>query len=508
MSDSSCRPVRRASSQRRRAPSRPGTAARAMGHRNRGSRRSPRSRVPPRRAAGCRAPTSRTSRGTDAGRAGGRGRRVPRGVPRRRSGRRSTPCRRGGPRRGGWWCSRRRSGPGRTRRRTRHAARRTSRETPCHRVPNLDHLVTQWMSTVGVSEGRDISSCQFHRCRTPVSLRTVNSQSSRLTAGVGPADSTGNPVVSYCPGGSSRPWSRARPWNPREMTAISHHRSRKEGSAHFSGGGAARHLGGETPDGGPSGVGSRRARPPPRCGRGGRGQDVLEGGGTVRAQGADVAGQVGQGRGALGADAEDRDAELSEALLPVLGRDGADAGCRRGSARRGAPRGGGSGRGSPRRAGPPRAAPGAPRVPDPQGEGGEAVAPVAFGAVALHGGEEVRSATARGDLPGGEVDRLLPRTAPPGAPEPGTGLLLGLRRHGVGRRDSRRWRAPTAGGSGASPSTSSTGTKSTRPAVRSRTPSTRRRRPSTAWPRPADRAAALFRARQLPPVGRPILTRC
>lgn len=144
------------------------------------------------------------------------------------------------------------------------------------------------------------------------------------------------------------------------------------------------------------------------------GEDVLEGGGAVRPQGADVAGEVGQGRETLGACAGDRDAEQFEALFPVLGRDGADAGVggdqRNEEHREAVVVGGDLLVGQARRAqrlehllhdqAGPRAAGGvaAPHrgelrlpgedVPDAQGEDGEAVAPVALGAVALHGGEE------------------------------------------------------------------------------------------------------------------------
>ncbi len=131
-------------------------------------------------------------------------------------------------------------------------------------------------------------------------------------------------------------------------------------------------------------------------------------------RGADVAGQAGQGRGAHGAGAEDRDAEQFEAHFPVLGRDGADAGVGGdqrdeghreavavggdllvGQARRAqrlehllhdqAGSGAAGGVAAPHRG--ELRLPG-DGVPDAQGEGGEAVAPVAFGAVALHGGEE------------------------------------------------------------------------------------------------------------------------
>jgi hypothetical protein len=42
------------------------------------------------------------------------------------------------------------------------SASRVSTETPVHSVSSLDHLVTQWMSTVICSLGSEVSSSQVH----------------------------------------------------------------------------------------------------------------------------------------------------------------------------------------------------------------------------------------------------------------------------------------------------------------------------------------------------------
>src|SRR5690606_18478504 len=96
------------------------------------------------------------------------------------------------------------------------SARSTSRETPCQRVSSLDQVVTQWMSTVGVSYGSAVSSVQLQRCTRPVSVVTVNSQRSSGTTGVGPADRTGKSSVRYWPGGSRASSPRRLPRKPRE----------------------------------------------------------------------------------------------------------------------------------------------------------------------------------------------------------------------------------------------------------------------------------------------------
>src|SRR5262249_40423522 len=64
--------------------------------------------------------------------------------------------------------------------------------TPVQRVSNLDHFVTQWMSTAISSTGNTRNSGHVHLAtRAPVSSVTVKSQSSRSNDGVGPALRTG-----------------------------------------------------------------------------------------------------------------------------------------------------------------------------------------------------------------------------------------------------------------------------------------------------------------------------
>src|SRR5438105_2562179 len=96
---------------------------------------------------------------------------------------------------------------------------KVSTETPSQWVSNLVHLVTQLISTVGVSWGRASSCCQVQRFGSFTFPPIEKSHRSRGVCGVGPAESTGKPRSRYCPGGS-RPaalpgWRRPR--NPREM---------------------------------------------------------------------------------------------------------------------------------------------------------------------------------------------------------------------------------------------------------------------------------------------------
>src|SRR5262249_8490827 len=87
-------------------------------------------------------------------------------------------------------------------------------------VANFDPCVRQWMSTVMDSLGSIWSCDHDHSCRLPASVMIANCHLSVSTRGVGPADSTGNPSVTYCPGGSLS--SRLpRPLKPRLMTAMS-----------------------------------------------------------------------------------------------------------------------------------------------------------------------------------------------------------------------------------------------------------------------------------------------
>src|SRR5918995_4297049 len=98
------------------------------------------------------------------------------------------------------------------------SARSVSTDTPSQTVPNLDHLVTQWMSTVTATRGNAWKSFQVHRTARPHAPRIVKSHASSETRGVGPAERTGKSRVSYCPGGNRAVLSaeRGRPRNPRE----------------------------------------------------------------------------------------------------------------------------------------------------------------------------------------------------------------------------------------------------------------------------------------------------
>src|ERR687898_458098 len=98
------------------------------------------------------------------------------------------------------------------------SARSVSTETPSQTVPNLDHLVTQWMSAVMGSRGSVWNSSHVHRAVRPPGPRSVKSHAGSETLGVGPAESTGKSRVSYWPGGSRTALEveRGRPRNPRE----------------------------------------------------------------------------------------------------------------------------------------------------------------------------------------------------------------------------------------------------------------------------------------------------
>src|SRR5258708_13101499 len=90
---------------------------------------------------------------------------------------------------------------------------------PCQWVSSLVHLVTQLMSTVGISWGRASSSSQVQRFGSLTLPRIEKSHLSRGVCGVGPADSTGKRRSRYCPGGirSARSLCWRRPRKPREM---------------------------------------------------------------------------------------------------------------------------------------------------------------------------------------------------------------------------------------------------------------------------------------------------
>ena len=98
-----------------------------------------------------------------------------------------------------------------------------STDTPFQVVSSFDHLVTQWMSLVTVSDARAENSFHVQRLGSSISPSIVKVHWSRFTRGVGPADRTGKSVTTYCPGGTREldAVSRRLPLNPREMKAIS-----------------------------------------------------------------------------------------------------------------------------------------------------------------------------------------------------------------------------------------------------------------------------------------------
>src|ERR1700750_3465330 len=92
--------------------------------------------------------------------------------------------------------------------------------TPRHDVFSFDHFVTQWMSTVTSSYGSFMKSSHVQDVLSPFSVVMVNFHRSSGILGVGPADSTGNPSVRYCPGGRSGREERRCPPNPGVMMLI------------------------------------------------------------------------------------------------------------------------------------------------------------------------------------------------------------------------------------------------------------------------------------------------
>src|ERR1700674_2141026 len=97
-----------------------------------------------------------------------------------------------------------------------------SSDTPVHEVSSLDHLVTQWISTVTVSLGSFRNSSQVHRLGSSNSPTIENVHSATGTRGVGPADRTGKSLTTCWPGGTREllDGSARLPRNPREMNAI------------------------------------------------------------------------------------------------------------------------------------------------------------------------------------------------------------------------------------------------------------------------------------------------
>src|ERR1043166_681947 len=98
-----------------------------------------------------------------------------------------------------------------------------SSETPVQTVSSLDHLVTQWMSTVTVSLGSAWNSSHDHETGSSTAPWIVKLHHSSGWCGVGPAESTGKSSVTYWPGGTrdGSADSCRRPLKPREIGDIS-----------------------------------------------------------------------------------------------------------------------------------------------------------------------------------------------------------------------------------------------------------------------------------------------
>jgi hypothetical protein len=64
-------------------------------------------------------------------------------------------------------------------------------------VSSLDRRVTQWMSAVTVSAGSAWKSAQVQDLSVPLPGRIENVQSGSGVCGVGPADSSAKPGVTY-----------------------------------------------------------------------------------------------------------------------------------------------------------------------------------------------------------------------------------------------------------------------------------------------------------------------
>src|ERR1700722_8353681 len=96
-----------------------------------------------------------------------------------------------------------------------------STETPVQAVSSLDHLVTQWMSTVTSSVGSAMNCSQVQDTGVSTAPRIVKLQSLNAVCGVGPAESTGKSRTRCWPGGILDGSVAGRfPWNPREMVDI------------------------------------------------------------------------------------------------------------------------------------------------------------------------------------------------------------------------------------------------------------------------------------------------
>ena len=72
-----------------------------------------------------------------------------------------------------------------------------STDTPRQPVSSLDQRVTQWMSAVTVSAGSAWNSSHVQDLSVSPPRRIENAHSCNGVWGVGPADSTGKPSVTY-----------------------------------------------------------------------------------------------------------------------------------------------------------------------------------------------------------------------------------------------------------------------------------------------------------------------
>src|SRR3954453_7277076 len=90
-------------------------------------------------------------------------------------------------------------------------------DPPVQVLSSLDHLVTQWMSTVTVSRGSARNSSHDHDTGCSTAPLIVRLHSGSGVCGVGPGDRPGKSRVTYCPGGTrAGSTSARRPRKPRE----------------------------------------------------------------------------------------------------------------------------------------------------------------------------------------------------------------------------------------------------------------------------------------------------
>src|SRR3954452_18032200 len=82
------------------------------------------------------------------------------------------------------------------------ASSSVSTDTPFQAVSSFDHLVTQWTSTVNVSEGSAVNPPHDQDTGFSTTPRMAKSHSASGVRGVGPAESTGKSLTTYWPGGT------------------------------------------------------------------------------------------------------------------------------------------------------------------------------------------------------------------------------------------------------------------------------------------------------------------